>query len=218
LEKLGSFYLGKGYDVEAGQLQDELLMYDARDLTTHALCVGMTGSGKTGLYVDLLEEAALDDVSALIIDVKGDLTNLLLAFPELRPEDFRPWINPDDARRKGLAPDLYASHQSDLWRSGLKKWGQDPSRVRALVDSVDQVIYTPGSQSGVPVSMLQSFAAPPLDWEQEAELPRDRIQGIVGGLLGLLGRDADPVKSRAFCWPTSSSTRGGKGIPSILRL
>ena len=125
-EKLGSFYLGKGYDVEAGQLQDELLMYDARDLTTHALCVGMTGSGKTGLCVDLLEEAALDDVPALIIDVKGDLTNLLLAFPELRPEDFRPWINPDDARRKGLAPDLYASHQSDLWRSGPQAMGTGP--------------------------------------------------------------------------------------------
>ena len=195
-EKLGSFYLGKKYDVEAGQLQHELLMYDARDLTTHALCVGMTGSGKTGLCVDLLEEAALDDVPALIIDVKGDLTNLLLAFPELRPEDFRPWINPDDARRKGLTPDLYAGHQSDLWRSGLKQWGQDPSRISALVDSVDRVIYTPGSQAGVPVSMLQSFAAPLLDWEEEAELLRDRIQGIVGGLLGLLGRDADPVNSR----------------------
>ena len=111
-ERLGAFYLGKQYDLESHRLLDKLLMYDARDLTTHAVCVGMTGSGKTGLCIDLLEEAALDHVPAIILDPKGDITNLLLQFPELRPEDFRPWVNVDDARRKGLSLDEYAGNQA----------------------------------------------------------------------------------------------------------
>ncbi|RME42090.1 MAG: ATP-binding protein, partial [Chloroflexi bacterium] len=195
-EKLGAFYLGKEYDVAAGQLLDRLLMYDARDLTTHAVCVGMTGSGKTGLCIDLLEEAAIDHVPAIIIDPKGDITNLLLAFPELRPEDFRPWINVDDARRKGLSEDEFAAQQAELWRKGLGQWGQDGDRIRLLRESADFVIYTPGSDAGIPVSILQSFAAPPLSWDTEAELLRERIQGTVSALLGLIGVDADPVRSR----------------------
>ncbi len=179
-----------------GKLLADLVMYDARDLTTHAVCVGMTGSGKTGLCIDVLEEAAIDEVPALIIDVKGDMTNLLLTFPDLLPRDFRPWVNPDDGRRRGMDLEGYARHQADFWRSGLEKWGQDANRVRTLTDSVDRVIYTPGSQAGVPISILQSFAPPPLSWEEDAELLRERIQGIVGGLLGLLEIDADPVRSR----------------------
>ncbi len=195
-EKLGAFYLGKEYEVAASQLLDRLLMYDARDLTTHAVCVGMTGSGKTGLCIDLLEEAAIDHVPAIIIDPKGDITNLLLTFPELRPEDFRPWINVDDARRKGLTEDEFAAQQAELWRKGLGQWGQDGDRIRLLRESADFVIYTPGSDAGIPVSILQSFAAPPLSWDTEAELLRERIQGTVSALLGLIGVDADPVRSR----------------------
>lgn len=195
-EKLGAFYLGKHYDLESDQLSDTLTMYDARDLTTHAVCVGMTGSGKTGLCIDLLEEAAIDHVPALIIDPKGDLTNLLLTFPNLRPEDFRPWINPDDARRKGVSEDAYAAQQADLWRRGLAEWGQDGERIRMLRESADIVIYTPGSDAGIPVSILSSFAAPTLDWASEAEVLRERIQGTVSALLGLVGIDADPVRSR----------------------
>src|SRR5512136_280906 len=119
IEKLGSFYLGKEYDLAAKKLLDAQVNYDARDLTTHAVCVGMTGSGKTGLCIDLLEEAALDGVPAIIIDPKGDITNLLLTFPELRPEDFRPWINVDDAQRKGMDPDAYAASVANTWREGL---------------------------------------------------------------------------------------------------
>ena len=103
-ERLGSFYLGAKYDLDTGKVTEEPINYDARDLTTHAVCFGMTGSGKTGLCVCLLEEAALDKVPAIIIDPKGDITNLLLQFPSLSPKDFEPWINVDDARRKGCRP------------------------------------------------------------------------------------------------------------------
>ncbi len=196
-EKLGSFYLGKEFDVAQGKLLDRLVMYDARDLTTHAVCVGMTGSGKTGLCIDLLEEAAIDRVPALIIDPKGDMTNLLLKFPELRGADFRPWINPDDARRKGLSEEDFADWQAQLWRKGLTDWGQDPARMRMLLESTETSVYTPGSDAGQAVSILQSFAAPPRQsWDQGTELIRERVQGLVSGLLGLIGVDADPVKSR----------------------
>jgi len=195
-EKLGAFYLGKEYDLAKGRLLDNLVMYDARDLTTHGVCVGMTGSGKTGLCILLLEEAAIDHVPAIIIDPKGDITNLLLTFPDLRPQDFAPWINVDDARRKGLSPEEFAAKQAELWRSGLAEWGQDGARIRMLRDSADFVIYTPGSDAGVPVSILHSFAVPPLSWETDAELLRERIQGTVSALLGLVGIDADPVRSR----------------------
>jgi hypothetical protein len=195
-EKLGAFYLGKEYDVARRRLIDRLLMYDARDLTTHAVCVGMTGSGKTGLCVVLLEEAAIDHVPAIIIDPKGDITNLLLNFPQLRPDDFRPWVNADDARRKGLTQEAFAAQQAELWRKGLADWGQDGARLEMLRDSADFAIYTPGSDAGVPVSILQSFAAPALSWDTETELLRERVQGTVGALLGLVGVEADPVQSR----------------------
>jgi DNA helicase HerA-like ATPase len=129
-EKLGAFYLGKEYDVAKGKLLDRLLMYDARDLTTHAMCVGMTGSGKTGLCITLLEEAAIDHVPAIIIDPKGDITNLLLNFPQLRPEDFQPWINADDARRKGLSEDAFAAQQAERTRRLGAGWGQDGDAAR----------------------------------------------------------------------------------------
>jgi hypothetical protein len=195
-EKLGSFYLGKEYDLKKGKLLNELVMYDARDLTTHALCVGMTGSGKTGLCVCLLEEAAIDHVPAIIIDPKGDMTNLLLTFPELRQQDFQPWINIDDARRKGLSEAQFAAQQAEMWEKGLADWGEDKARVKMLRDSTDFAIYTPGSDAGIPVSILQSFAAPALSWDTDSEYLLERIQGTVSALLGLVGIDADPVQSR----------------------
>ncbi|MBU7032929.1 MAG: ATP-binding protein [Theionarchaea archaeon] len=195
-EKLGAFYLGKEYDSTQEQLLDRLVMYDARDLTTHAVCVGMTGSGKTGLCIDLLEEAAIDHVPALIIDPKGDITNLLLTFPELHTENFRPWVNVDDARRKGLSLDEFAAQQAELWKNGLAQWGQDGARIRLLKESAEFMIYTPGSDAGIPVSILQSFSAPQLDWNTNSELLRERIGGMVSALLGLIGVEADPVRSR----------------------
>ncbi len=193
-EKLGAFYLGAEH--AGGEDLNQLVLYDARDLTTHAVCIGMTGSGKTGLCLDLLEEAALDRVPAIIIDPKGDITNLLLTFPDLRPEDFQPWVNVDDARRKGMEIDEFAAAQADLWRKGLGKWGQSGERIRTLRETTDFAIYTPGSDAGIPVSVMSSFAAPDGDWENDAEYLRERVSGTVSGILGLIGVDADPVRSR----------------------
>jgi hypothetical protein len=195
-ERLASFYLGQAYRLAEGEMVDETIHYDARDLTTHAVCLGMTGSGKTGLGVILLEEAALDGVPSLVIDPKGDMTNLLLTFPELRPEDFRPWVNPDDARRKDMDLDSYASQMADLWRKGLAQTGQGPERIRRLRAAADFAIYTPGSKAGRQVSILQTLHVPPLSWETDSELIRDKIESIVSALLGLVGVEADPVRSR----------------------
>ncbi len=195
-EKLGAFYLGQEFDLPANKRLDSLVMYDARDLTTHAVCLGMTGSGKTGLCIDLLEEAALDSVPAIIIDPKGDVTNLLLTFPELRPQDFEPWVNVDDARRKNMSVGEYATYISDLWRKGLADWQQEPERIRTLKDSADFRIYTPGSDAGLPISIVASLRAPELSWDDNAELLREQIQGTVSALLGLVGIEADPLQSR----------------------
>ena len=195
-EKLGAFYLGREYDLASGERLDRLVMYDARDLTTHAVCVGMTGSGKTGLCIDLLEEAAIDSVPAILIDPKGDLTNLLLTFPDLRPEDFEPWVNVDDARRKDMSVSEYAHYIADTWRNGLADWEQGPERIRMLKESADFRIYTPGSDAGLPISILASLKAPALNWDDNEEALREQIQGTVSALLGLVGIEADPLRSR----------------------
>jgi hypothetical protein len=194
IEGLGSFYLGKPYDVEAKARSDGYVLYDSKDLTTHAVCVGMTGSGKTGLCVGVIEEAALDGVPSIVIDPKGDLADLMLTFPALRPEDFRPWINEDDAAKAGVSPGDYAKSQAELWAKGLADWGQDGARIQRLRDAADFAIYTPGSDAGLPVSVLGSFA-PPAD-RTDAEAVGDQIGAIATGLLALLGIDADPIKSR----------------------
>ncbi len=195
-EKLGAFYLGRPYDTKARAPQPGLVLYDSKDLVTHAVCVGMTGSGKTGLCIDLIEEAALDGVPTIAIDPKGDLTNLMLTFPGLRPEDFRPWINEEDAAKKGLSPDAYAAQQAELWKSGLASWGQDGERIKRLRDAAEFAVYTPGSNAGIPISILASFAAPPQALRDDPELLRERVGTTVTSLLALIGVDADPVKSR----------------------
>ena len=195
-EKLGVFYLGRPYDLAAKQAKPGWLLYDSKDLVTHAVCVGMTGSGKTGLCIGLLEEAAIDSIPALIIDPKGDLANLVLTFPQLRGEDFAPWINEDDARKKGLSPADYATQQAELWKKGLSDWGQSGERIQKLRDAADVVVYTPGSSAGIPVSILKSFAAPSPEILDDTEMLRDRISTTVTSLLGLIGIDADPIKSR----------------------
>ena len=192
-EKLGVFYLGR---VQSGEEEGGPLLYDSRDLTTHALCVGMTGSGKTGLCIDLIEEAALDGVPTIAIDPKGDLGNLLLTFPDLRAEDFRPWIEESEARREGLDPDAFAALQAQTWREGLAAWGQDGDRIRRLREAAEFAIYTPGSTAGRPLSILRSLAAPAPGIRDDPELLADRVGTTVTGLLGLLGMEADPLQSR----------------------
>jgi hypothetical protein len=195
-ERLGVFYLGKEYDPGANALKDDLVLYDAKDLTTHAVCVGMTGSGKTGLCLSLLEEAAIDGVPAICIDPKGDLGNLMLAFPELRPADFQPWVDPADATRKGVSVEDLATKTADTWRKGLAEWQQEPARIARFREAVDINIYTPGAETGLPLSVLRSFAPPPAELLADSAALRDRVGAVVSGLLSLLGRDADPIQSR----------------------
>jgi hypothetical protein len=195
-EKLGAFYLGRGVSAESGEISAEPLLYDSKDLTTHAVCVGMTGSGKTGLCVSLLEEAAIDRIPALLIDPKGDLGNLMLTFPDLSPEQFRPWIDESEALRKGMTANEFARNRAELWRKGLASWGQDGERIRRLREAADVAIYTPGGGAGIPLRVLRSFAAPPEAVRTDAGAMRERVAAATSGLLVLLGVDADPVRSR----------------------
>ncbi len=208
-EKLGSFYLGREFDLETKQVKDDLLLYDSKDLVTHGVVLGMTGSGKTGLCLSLLEEAAIDGVPVIAIDPKGDIGNALLTFPNLSAQEFRPWINEDEARRKGQSVEDYAASQAALWQKGLADWGQSADRIKKLRESVDMAIYTPGSNAGLPVSILSSLNCPPAEVLEDAEAFSDRIESTVSSLLGLMGVDADPVQSTehillsnivAHCW------------------
>lgn len=196
IEKVGSLYLGKTYNTKLKKVEDKPLLYDSKNLTTHAVCVGMTGSGKTGLGIALLEEIALSKIPALIVDPKGDLGNLLLTFPKLLPSDFLPWLEKADADRKNLSLEQYADLISKNWKEGLKEWGEDTQRIQKMRDSCDLTIYTPASRSGVSISILNSFDHPPDELLKEPQALRDRVQSVTSGLLGLLGIDADPLKSR----------------------
>lgn len=195
-EKLGEFYLGGLYDLEKRESKPGMLLYDSKDLVTHGVCFGMTGSGKTGLCTVLLEEAAMDGIPALIVDPKGDMGNLLLTFPELKAGDFEPWVAPEEAARKGMTAAEFAKNRSELWRKGLKQWGQDGERIRKLKGKAEFTIYTPGSQAGVPLSVLKSFDAPPVELREDRELMRDAVNGAASSLLGLAGMAADDMNSR----------------------
>jgi hypothetical protein len=196
IDQRGLFYLGRRHNLAEGKTADDPLLYDSADLTTHAVCVGMTGSGKTGLCLALLEEAALDGIPAIAIDPKGDLGNLLLAFPDLQPGDFRPWIDESAAAREGVTPDELAGKTAELWKNGLAQWGEDGERIRRFKEAVDCAIYTPGSSAGLPLTVLKSFSAPPKAVLEDADTMGDRVQAAASGLLALLGVNADPVNSR----------------------
>lgn len=194
-EKPGYFYLGKTIDPK-GTKKETPFLYEAKNFTTHAVCVGMTGSGKTGLGIDILEEAALNEIPAIIIDPKGDLGNLLLTFPNLSPSEFLPWIDTAEAERQGLDPQTYAATIAKTWEEGLSTWGEGPERIQKLQKTAEIEIYTPASQAGIPLSILSSFAAPSKEFIKDTEAFRERVLSITSGLLGLLGITADPIKSR----------------------
>ena len=195
-EKLGVFYLGREYDPATDKLAEPPLMYDAKDLTTHAVCLGMTGSGKTGLCISLLEEAALDGIPAIVLDPKGDIANIMLAFPSLQAAEFEPWVDPAEAERKEMSVADYAARTASTWKEGLEEWGQDGARVQRLRDAAEVSIYTPGSTAGLPLSVLKSFSPPAGGATADPAGTRDRISAAVSGLLGLVGIAADPLKSR----------------------
>ena len=221
-EKLGKLYLGRLFDFASGEPSEVPVLYDSKDLTTHAVCVGMTGSGKTGLCLTLLEEAAIDGIPALCIDPKGDLGNLMLTFPELAASDFERWIDPAEAERKGRSVAEHAEAVASLWREGLAKWGQDGSRIGRFREAVDIGIYTPGSSAGRQLRVLESFD-PPAD-DADADAHRDQIMGAVSGLLALIDVDPDPVNSKehillsnilAHAWAEGESVSLGDLIRSI---
>ena len=192
-----NYFLGRIFDPKADALSNDPLLLDPSNLTTHAVVTGMTGSGKTGLCIGMLEEAALHGTPAIIIDPKGDLTNLLLHFPSLLPSDFEPWIDPELARQQGESVPQLAQETADKWRKGLADWGMGPEQIQLLADSAEFQIYTPGSTAGTPVNIVSSFAAPELPWEENSEVLRERINSTVTALLGLIGMtDIDPLRSR----------------------
>jgi hypothetical protein len=220
-EGLGVFYLGRLYGLKAKKGREELFLYDSKDLVTHAVCVGMTGSGKTGLCIGLLEEAAIDGIPAIVIDPKGDLGNLMLTFPDLKAEDFAPWINLDEAQRKGISPEEYARQQAALWQKGLADWGQDKERIRRFREAVDIAIYTPGSAAGFPVSVLSSFEKPQA--VEDSDVLQEYITNTTTSLLSLLGIQADPIRSKehilianilAAVWAKGQ----GLDIPGLIQL
>jgi hypothetical protein len=195
-ETLGAFYLGKRYDIPTRSRGDDVVLYDAKDLTTHAVIIGMTGSGKTGLGIGLLEEALLDRIPVIAIDPKGDLGNLALRFPDFAPSDFEPWVDDRQAAVLGLTAAQFAEKQAYRWRNGLAEWGQDASRVARLQDAADVAIYTPGSTAGRPLSLLRAFVVPPAAVRDDSEALHEHVDATATSILALLGIDADPIASR----------------------
>jgi len=188
----GRFYLGE--TVTDGERTGEPVMYKSDHLTTHGVIVGMTGSGKTGLGVGVLEEALLSGIPVIVLDPKGDMGNLALTFPDLAPSDFEPWVSPDDAKNSGKTTREQAAATADLWRNGLADWGIGPDRIRELREGAPVTIYTPGSTAGSPLNVIGSLAAP--DDMGDLETVRDEIEGFVTSLLTLVDIDADPLSSR----------------------
>jgi hypothetical protein len=193
---MADLHLGFRLDPKTGEPGADPLVVESGDLTTHGVILGMTGSGKTGLAVVLIEEALLAGIPCLVLDPKGDMGNLLLTFPKLDAASFRPWVNEDDARTEGLSLDDFAAKTATDWREGLEAQGIGPDRVGALHEAAEFTVYTPGSEAGVPLNVVGSLNAPTLSWESEAETLRDEIEGTVTSLLGLVGIEADPLSSR----------------------
>lgn len=197
-EKLGIFYLGKEINPQTQEQTDDLVLYKNKNFTTHAAIIGMTGSGKTGLGVGIIEEAILDNVPSIIIDPKGDMGNLLLTFPELRPQDFEPWVDPGTAETKGLTVKEFASKTASLWDKGINSWHQDKSRIKALKENAEYVIYTPGSSAGVQLSVLSSFDPPSEDIIDDPDSFASIINSTVSSLLALVKIKGDSLQSKEF--------------------
>ncbi|MBY0495324.1 MAG: ATP-binding protein [Cyanobacteria bacterium] len=195
-EQLGLFYLGREIDAASKTRSDAPLLYESSDLVTHAVIAGMTGSGKTGLGIDLIEEAAIDGIPVIAIDPKGDLGNLLLTFPKLAAADFAPWVDTDEARRARQSADAFAAAEAAKWSKGLAEWGQDGARIDRLRSAVEVALYTPGSSSGRPLSIVKSFAAPDPEIVNDADLLQDRVSTAATSVLTLAGVEAKPMRGR----------------------
>jgi hypothetical protein len=195
-EKMDLFYLGREVDRQTGSTSMLPLLYKNKNFTTHAAIIGMTGSGKTGLGVCLLEEAAMDKIPAIVIDPKGDMGNLLLSFPQLRPDDFLPWVDDIKAEQKGISRKELAQETAATWEQGLQSWNQGRERIRRMHSNAEFVIYTPGAESGRPVSVLDSLEAPEPSVMEDNDTAVSLVGSTVSSILGLIGIQADPLKSR----------------------
>lgn len=217
-EKLGLFYLGRRYDLSSNTRLDDLILYDSRDLLTHAVVLGMTGSGKTGLGISLIEESAIDGVPVLAIDPKGDLTNLLLTFPNLSPSDFAPWVDPVEAARRQMSVDAYAADVAQHWKAGLAEWDQDGSRIARLREAAEVRVYTPGSRAGIPLAVLGQSGQPRHETAEDAQA---RIAATSAGLLGLIGMTDVQPHSREHALISailqSRSTDGDADLPWLVQ-
>jgi outer membrane murein-binding lipoprotein Lpp len=190
-----NFYIGRTFDPQTGEVKkDEAVYYDSRDLTTHGLIVGMTGSGKTGMALGMLEEAILDGIPMIMVDPKGDLGNLLLNFPDFQPASFESWIHEDEARRENVDVAALAAKKAELWQKGLADWDITPERMQKLKAAGDFTIYTPGSESGIPISILASLRAPKGSFDDNAEANREQISSVVTATLSLAGISATPMQ------------------------
>ncbi len=197
-EKLGLFYLGKELDIKTQESSEELLLVKNKNLTTHAAIIGMTGSGKTGLGIGLIEEAVLDKIPSLIIDPKGDMGNLLLTFPEFKASDFEPWVDAHEAEKKGMDIASFASKTAQMWQKGIESAGQDKARVERLKDGADYTIYTPGSSAGIQLSVLSSFDAPSAEVLDDPDTFSYILNSTTSSILALVGIDVDPLKSKEY--------------------
>jgi len=195
-EKLGIFYLGKDYDPNLVEPTDTPTLVKSKHFTTHAAVIGMTGSGKTGLGIDILEEAAIDNIPVIAIDPKGDIGNLCLTSEKMDAKEFLPWVS-DEARQKGEDPEEYAKKTAKFWREGIESFDQGLERVKSLKEH-DVTIYTPGSSAGIPVNVLGSLDIPDESVLNDADTFASAINSTVASLLSLLGIEADPLESREF--------------------
>ena len=195
-EKLGLFYLGKDVDAKSFEPTDVLTLMKSKHFTTHAAIIGMTGSGKTGLGIGLIEEAAIDNIPAIVIDPKGDMGNLCLTFEGLKPKAFEPWVR-DEAETKGEDVAAYAKKTAELWKKGLKGFQQDVFRIKKL-KSHDVTIYTPGSSAGISASVLSSLDAPGEEILEDADMFASYIHATVASLLALISIEADPLESKEY--------------------
>lgn len=192
----GKFFLGKEASLQDLTLSDQEYLYKADHLTTHGMVFGMTGSGKTGLCIDMLEEAVAEDIPLILIDPKGDLTNLDLIFPDFLPADFQPWVSPVEAAKKGKSAAEYAKDTADKWKTGLESWGIKKEQVENIKNRADVRIFTPGSSAGMRISILDGFKKPDVDFADDEEGMVEKIRSSVSALLALLDIENDPLKSK----------------------
>jgi len=195
-EKLGLFYLGKDMDKSSMESTEALTLLKNKNLTTHAAIIGMTGSGKTGLGVGLIEEAAIDNIPSIIIDPKGDMGNLCLLDANYEARSFEPWVE-DEAKAKETDVKSYASKIATMWKEGIESWGQSSERA-AKLQAVEKTIYTPGSSAGVAINVMSSLDAPPAEVMQESDTFTSYLKSTTVSLLSLVGIVADPLESKEY--------------------